>query len=73
MNMSCKHGKGLDLAVLDELMGSLDRLGVQKSVEALNSLGQTILAISHVEPKQVYVNTIKIVKEKGYSRIKKVR
>ena len=69
LNMSCTYGKGLGFIVLDELMGSLDRLGVQSVIEALGSLSQTILAISHVEPRNQYQYTVKIIKENGYSRV----
>lgn len=72
LNMSCDHGKGLGLVVLDELMGSLDRLGVGLTMEALNSLGQTILAISHVEPRSPYKNTLLVTKENGNSTIRNI-
>lgn len=69
LNLSCSNGQGLSLIVLDELMGSLDRLGVGEVMKALDSLNQNILAISHVEPKQNYPHTLVVIKEGGYSRI----
>jgi len=69
LNLSCEHGKGLNFVVLDELMGSLDRLGVGLTMESLSKLNQSILAISHVEPKSPYRHTLNVIKENGYSRV----
>ena len=69
LNDSCGYGKGLEIIVMDELLGSLDRLGVQNVINALNGLNSTILAVSHVEPRGNYTNTMRIVKENGVSTI----
>lgn len=69
LNMSCDYGKGLDLVVLDELMGSLDRLGVGLAMESLNRLNQTVLAISHVQPRSPYANSLVVTKKNGVATI----
>lgn len=69
LSLTCSKGTGLDFIVMDELMGSLDRLGVSSVMESLSLLKQTILAISHVEPRRLFNNTIRVVKEGGESRL----
>jgi len=69
LNSSSSPGCGLDFVCLDEAMDGIDSLGVGSVMNALNTLGQPILAVSHIEPKEPYRNTIYCTKDKGVSTI----
>lgn len=61
-------GCGLDFVCLDEAMDGIDSMGVGFIMNAINDLGQPILAVSHIEPKEPFRNTIACIKENGVSR-----
>jgi hypothetical protein len=68
INMSCTNG-GLDMCFLDEIIESVDSVGILGLVKALNSLGQTIIIVTHGTFNQTYPNVIKITKTNGSSTI----
>ena len=68
LNSSSQLGCGLDFVCLDEAMDGIDSLGVGSVMKAINTLGQPILAVSHIEPKEPFQNTIYCIKEKGISK-----
>ena len=47
VNSNCDGDKGLDLLVLDEILEAVDEAGLASMFEALNSLGGTVLVVSH--------------------------
>jgi exonuclease SbcC len=69
VNSNCDDGKGLDLLVLDEILEAVDEAGLASMFEALNSLGGTVLVVSHGNVAEGYPHKLVIVKENGESRI----
>ena len=68
VNSNCDGDKGLDLLVLDEILEAVDEAGLASMFEALNSLGGTVLVVSHGNVAEGYPQKLVIVKENGESR-----
>lgn len=63
------NGRGLDLLVLDEAFGGVDRLGTMEFINTLNNVGTTIMVVTqNVEDCSIYDNVLKVVKKDGVSR-----
>lgn len=69
VNSNCDDDKGLDLLVLDEILEAVDEAGLASMFEALNSLGGTVLVVSHGNVAEGYPHKLVIVKENGESRV----
>ena len=69
VNSNCDGDKGLDLLVLDEILEAVDEAGLASMFEALNSLGGTVLVVSHGNVAEGYPHKLVIVKENGESRL----
>ena len=69
VNSNCDGDKGLDLLVLDEILEAVDEAGLASMFEALNSLGGTVLVVSHGNVAEGYPHKLVIVKENGESRV----
>ena len=67
VNGNCDGDKGLDLLVLDEILEAVDEAGLASMFEALNSLGGTVLVVSHGNVAEGYPHKLVIVKENGES------
>ena len=67
VNSNCDGDKGLDLLVLDEILEAVDEAGLASMFEALNSLGGTVLVVSHGNVAEGYPHKLVIVKENGES------
>lgn len=68
INASSKYG-GLNLYISDELISSLDSLGVKGAAESFNSLGKTIVLVTHAGADLQYNNVISIEKRNNVSKI----
>jgi len=68
INMSCENG-GLDLCFLDEIIESVDSQGILGLMNALNSLEQTIVVITHGTFNQEHTNILQVTKTNGNSTI----
>ena len=71
VNANCDDEKGLNLLVLDEILEAVDEAGLSSMFEALNSLGGTVLVVSHGNVAEGYPHKLVITKENGESRIGK--
>ena len=60
---------GLDLLVCDEILDSVDSLGLELIVESLQPLNQSIMIVSQNEINALSENTILIQKKDGESKI----
>ena len=69
VNANCDDEKGLNLLVLDEILEAVDEAGLSSMFEALNSLGGTVLVVSHGNVAEGYPHKLVITKENGESRI----
>lgn len=69
VNANCDDEKGLDILVLDEVLEAVDEAGLSAMFEALNSLGGTVLVVSHGNVAEGYPHKLVITKENGESRI----
>lgn len=69
VNANCDDEKGLNLLVLDEILEAVDETGLSSMFEALNSLGGTVLIVSHGNVAEAYPHKLVITKEDGESRI----
>ncbi len=71
INMNCDYGKGLNFIGIDEVLESLDAVGLQNIVKALKGVEKTLLLITHVDPdKQFDCNKIVVEYENKISSIK---
>lgn len=69
INSQCESG-GLDLVFLDEILESVDSEGIEGIMTALDSLGKTILVITHATFDSIYDKQVTITKgTDGISRI----
>jgi len=68
INLNSKSG-GFDLLLLDEIVESVDSVGVAEILRQLNSINQTISIITHANTIKDYEHTVIIKKEHGYSSI----
>lgn len=66
INLNCKDG-GLDLLFTDEIIESIDSMGVYDLIHALGGLGQTIIVITHAGGEFNYPNVVKVIKKNGCS------
>lgn len=69
VNANCDDDKGLDLLILDEILEAVDEAGLASMFEALNSLGGTVLVVSHGNVAEGYPHKLVITKENGESCI----
>jgi len=71
INDLSEYGKGLDLVWLDEILESVDSLGINGIMKSLNGLGKTIVVITHGSQDSIYPNRVRVEKEKltGISKI----
>lgn len=69
VNANCDDEKGLDLLVLDEILEAVDEAGLSSMFDALNTLGGTVLVVSHGNVAEGYPHKLVITKENGESRI----
>ena len=69
VNANCDDEKGLDLLVLDEILEAVDEAGLSSMFDALNTLGSTVLVVSHGNVAEGYPHKLVITKENGESRI----
>lgn len=69
INLNSNSG-GLDLLLLDEIIESVDSVGVSEILRQLNSINQTISIITHANTIRDYENVVIVTKENGYSNIK---
>lgn len=67
INMNCKSG-GIDLLFIDEVLDSVDGVGMRSFVESLNKLKKTILITTHISMKERDEHTLLIqkVNDKSY-------
>jgi exonuclease SbcC len=70
INDNCGNGKGLDLTYLDEIIESVDSLGISGTMKSLNSVNKTIAVVTHATYNETYDNTIVIEKVNDISKIK---
>ena len=70
INLNSNSG-GLDLLLLDEIVESVDSVGVTEILNQLNSINQTIAIITHANTIKDFDNVVVIIKENGCSSIYK--
>lgn len=70
INDNSKYG-GLDWYCSDELINSLDSLGVASVARSFDRLGKNIVLVTHSGESVVYDNIIQIEKENGISKVAK--
>lgn len=68
INLNSKSG-GLDLLLLDEIIESVDSVGVSEILKQLNAINQTIAIITHANTVRDFSNIITVVKKDGYSKV----
>lgn len=68
INLNTSSG-GLDLLICDEILDSVDSLGLELIVNSLQSLGKTIMIVSQNEINSLVEDTITIVKQNKVSSI----
>ena len=68
INASCPTG-GLDLCFMDEVFDGLDSRGIESIMKVLDSLGETIVVVTHGTFDKKYQNCIFVEKNKGISEI----
>lgn len=68
INLNASSG-GIDLLFIDEVMDSVDTLGMQYIIEGLKNVGRTVLIVSQVEINSLQEDTLIIRKENKISRI----
>lgn len=64
---SCSNG--LDLLILDEIMDSLDELGIELIINGLRAVEKTVLMVSQIQINSLEENTLIVKKENGISRL----
>ena len=69
MNSNCVNGRGLDLLIMDEILGNVDEKGLSDIYKALNTLQVTTLVVSHNPVSAAYRHKLTICKQNGISRI----
>jgi DNA repair exonuclease SbcCD ATPase subunit len=69
INSSSKSG-GLNYYCNDELLNSLDSMGIGLAAEAFDAIDKTIMLVSHSGADLHYDKTVNIIKENGESKIK---
>lgn len=69
INLNSKSG-GLDLLLLDEIVESVDSVGVSEILRQLNSINQTIAIITHANTIRDYDNVVVVTKQNGYSTVR---
>ncbi len=71
INMTVDYGKGLNLLCIDEVLESLDSVGLENIVKAFKGVGQTLLMITHVDPDKSFdCNKIVVEYENKISKVK---
>lgn len=68
INLNTSSG-GLDLLICDEVLDSIDELGMELLINSLQSLGKTIMIVSQNQINSLKENTIIIQKENKISTI----
>ena len=69
MNSNCTDGRGLDLLIMDEILGNVDEKGLTDIYSALNTLQVTTLVVSHNPVSAAYRHKLTICKQNGISKI----
>ena len=69
MNSNCTDGRGLDLLIMDEILGNVDEKGLSDIYSALNTLQVTTLVVSHNPVSAAYRHKLTICKQNGISKI----
>lgn len=69
INSNCSEGKGLDLLIMDEILGNVDEKGLTDIYAALNTLHVTTLVVSHNPVTAAYKHTLTVCKKNGISSI----
>lgn len=71
--LASRSNKKINLCLLDEVVDSLDQVGIESVVELLKDMEKeksSVFIISHNENlKSYFTNTITVVKENGYSHL----
>jgi exonuclease SbcC len=68
INLNSTSG-GIDLLFIDEVLDSVDSLGMQHIIEGLKNVGKTVLIVSQVEINSLAEDTLIIQKKDKISRI----
>ena len=68
INLNSPTG-GLDLLILDEVMDSVDSLGLENIIRSLQNIDRTIMIVSQVEVLSIKEHTITIIKQNRKSTI----
>lgn len=68
INMTKKYG-GMQFLLIDEILESVDSLGIENITSSISFLKQPILIVTHVPKLNKDINQIRIVKENGISRL----
>jgi len=69
INNSKENGGGLDLLLIDEVLDGVDSTGMENLLNSLSKLNKTIFLTTHVQPKNVVDNVLKIQKVNGVSQL----
>lgn len=70
INDLSEYGRGLDLVWLDEILESVDSLGINGIMKSLNGLEKTIVVITHGTQDSIYPNRVRV--EKGKDQISRI-
>lgn len=68
INLNCPTG-GLDLLICDEILDSVDSLGLENIIGSLQGIDSTIMIVSQNDINSLKENTIIVQKEQGVSTI----
>jgi len=69
INMSCENNGGLNLLFMDEVINSLDELGVTVLLKSLQNLERTICVVTHASTQDIFNNIVTVKKHNNYSTI----
>lgn len=68
INTTKKYG-GMQFLLIDEVLESVDSLGIESITSSISFLKQSILIVTHVPKLNEDISQIRIVKENGISRL----
>ena len=69
INLNAGPGKGLDLLICDEILDSIDTLGLELLINALQGLQKTIMIVSQNEIQSLSSTTVVIQKQNKISTV----
>ncbi|MBJ7437021.1 MAG: hypothetical protein JHC54_15355, partial [Acinetobacter sp.] len=69
LNNSLPYSKGIDIIIIDEIIESLDANGVDQLLRVLNSIGKTIIIITHANHNSNFENITTIKKQNNISYV----